>query len=175
MRLDEEIKRAKENFMKHGEVIPIFIFYAGEERWLMSFSGEDFNEEAKLAFSLKAKMINLALDCHAYTFISEIWCRTLPYEKGDKIDPIVADKPDKIEGIMLIRESHDHKEGAMIEIIRQGGKVELKENDLFKQVNKLEGRFSDLLPPRKVREAVPEEDKEILKTIIMSEGVLYRG
>lgn len=175
MKLSEEVEQAKENYIKHGETAPMFIFYAGEKRWIMPFEDEDFNGEYKSNFAKKAMMVNLALDCHAYTFISEIWYKNVSYKKGDKIDPIVEDKPDKREGLLLLRISRDHKEGAIIEIIKQGEKVEFKESKLTEETGAFEGTFSDLLPPRGIQEGIPEEAKKYLKDFIMTQGALYRG
>lgn len=175
MKLSEEIEQAKEDFMKHGEVIPMFTFYAGEERWIMPFDGGDFNEGAKYNFTKRAMIVNLALGCHAYTFMSEVWLRILPYKKGDKLDSIVENKPDKIEGILFLRVSRDHKEGVFMEIIRQGEKIDLKESKLIEDIDMFEGRFSNLLPPRDMQEKLPEETKEYLKDFIMTQGVLQRG
>lgn len=176
MTFEEEIEWVKDIFKEQQEVCPMFIFYSEDSVYTMPFMGNDFDGEEKMYFVKTAKIIMLAFDCHAYTFMSEMWMRQLSKDDVDldNIDPIVSDKPDKIEGVFILRKSRDIEKIHFFNIVRGEGEAYLKESDMGKGFEGGEGTFSNLFPPRQVENSISMEHRKGMRAFLMSTGCIQK-
>ena len=176
MTFEEEIEWVEGVFKEQQQICPMFVFYSENGIYTMPFEGRDFSGDEKMFFIEAATMIMFAFDCHAYSFMSEMWCRCVKKDDVnlDDIDPVVADKPDKIEGVFVLRKSRDIEKIHFFNIVRGEGKAYLKESDMGNGFDSTgTGTFSNIFPSKEMEAGISLENKKQMKAFFKSSGCLY--
>lgn len=160
-RFEADIEFAKNVMKEKGELRPMFLLFS-EKNGTIPIFPMDFNTDAeKNMFCNMFRLAVVKYQAHAYTYLFEAWM--VKRNAKDDIDKISGDnpvsaQPDKIEALIVSRNTPDNNEMFSCEIERDSeGKV-----TGFGEENRMEGvkgRFSDLLPPACfiARELTPEQ------------------
>lgn len=150
-----------------GKMAPT-LFLIGADGPLMFVPGSLTDEGEKDAFATTARLVCIAHAATACVMVLEAWMKTAtPGEKLDMTEP-PSEAFDRQEVIVLMGESRDGQKQKFLPIIRHGnGKFFNLGETTVPGMDKMEGRFAQILPPNN-----PDaQTRELAKVMLKVKGV----
>jgi hypothetical protein len=159
--LDDLLAQAEhyaDHSMRNFGRVPPTLFLIGADGPAMFIPENLANDRAKDDFATTARLMCLAHAATATVMTLEAWMKTAtPGEKMDMTEP-PSEAFDRREVVVLMGESRDGQKQKLLPIIRSGnGKFfGFGESDV-PVMDKMEGRFAQILPPK-----VPDNEMRLL-------------
>ena len=150
-----------------GKMAPT-LFLIGADGPIMFATGSLADEDEKDAFATNARLLCIACAATACVMALESWMKlATPGEELDMTEP-PSEAFDRQEVIVLMGESHSGQKQKFLPIIRSGnGKFFNLGETTVPGMDKMEGRFAQILPP-KVADA---ELREVAKVMLNVKGI----
>lgn len=155
--IEMNVKYVKERMAEKGDICPLFILHTKKSVIPVFAPFRDDNEKSMILTLLKVLMIKHK--AYAYSVCIEAWVakRKLndPPLKGQ-----VKDQPDRIEVCLVGYVGYDKQVLKVLPVIRGGDKVSLAEPEAD-ELDKVSGRFYELLPPKEVHDKPFTQTQEV--------------
>jgi len=150
-----------------GKMSPT-LFMIGADGPLMFVPTSLVNADEKDAFANTARLVCIAHAAKVSVMALEAWMKTAtPGEKMDMTEP-PSEAFDRQEVIVLMGESHDGQKQKFLPIIRHGnGKFFNLGETTVPGMDKMEGRFAQILPPK----VADDQMRLLAKTMLKVKGV----
>ena len=150
-----------------GKMSPT-LFLIGADGPLMFVAASLVNANEKDDFATTARLVCIAHAATVTVMALEAWMKTAtPGEKMDMTEP-PSEAFDRQEVIVLMGESHSGQKQRFLPIIRSGnGKYFNLGETTISGMDKMEGRFAQILPPK----LADDQMRLLAKTMLKVKGV----